>query len=255
VAEVGTAGVAARAESRNGDGGGRNGHRPRGPVRRRPLPGGRAVVGGLLVAASAVGLFSVSTKAQGGPRETYVVARHEIAPGTRLTAADLTGLRMDLPAELAGRAFREPGTLVGATVIVPLAAGELVQASAVVDKASDPSSREITFAVPRATLAASMEEGERIDVVATYGTGVDAYSTVVVDQALIVSLDRGRDRVGAGDDAAVTVAIDSAVDAVALAHAVQLGRLTVVRATGATPVAAGAQQPFRQSAPTIPARP
>ncbi|MFN2505429.1 MAG: SAF domain-containing protein [Acidimicrobiales bacterium] len=211
-------------------------------------------MGGLLVAAAAVGLYAASSTASGGPRHSYVVARHGVAPGTRLSAADLNRLPLDLPPALAQRAFRDTGTLEGATVVAPLAAGELVQASAVVAKSSAPGSREITFAVPRATLAPTLEGGERIDVVATFGTGVDAFSSVVSRQALVVGLDRGRERVGAGDDAAVTVAIEDPAEAVALAHAIQLGRLTVVRATGAAP-SRGSDAAFRQPAPNGAGRP
>ena len=207
-------------------------------------------MGGLLVAASAVGLFSLSSRAQSGPRQSYVVARHAVAPGARLSAADLTRVALDLPPTMQRHAFREVRTLVGATVVAPLAAGDLVQASAVVAKPSDPASREITFGLARPTLAASLEQGERVDVVATYGSGADAYSTVVLRQALVVGLERGRDRVGGGDDAAITVAVEDPDDAVALAHAVQLAKLTVVRATGATPLAGGPPS-YRQPAPSV----
>lgn len=255
----GAVGMAERAtgvqpEAGNAAGGRSNGHRPPAPARRRPLPGARAVVGGLLVAAAAVGLYAASSSASSGPRHSYVVARHGLAPGARLTPADLSRLPLDLPPALAQRAFRDTRTLEGATVVSPLAAGELVQASAVVAKSSAPGSREITFTVPRATLAPTLEQGERIDVVATFGTGVDAFSSVVLRHALVVGLDRGRERVGAGDDAAVTVAVDDPGEAVSLAHAIQLGRLTVVRTTGATPAGAS-DTGFRQAAPTGGGRP
>ena len=239
--------MAGRADTVEADGGHRNGHRPRRPSRRRALPGGRAVVGGLLVAASAVGLFSLSTKAQSGPNQSYVVVRHEVAPGARLSETDLTRLPLDLPPELERHAFKETRTLIGATVIAPLAPGDLVQASAVVAKPSEPGSREVTFGVARETLAANLKHGERIDVVATYGAGADAYSAVVLRQALVVGLDRGRERVGSGDDAAVTVAVEDPDDAVALAHAVQLAKLTILRATGAAPPAG--QPEYRQPQP------
>jgi predicted secreted protein len=234
MAETGLA-VRTEADARNGQ---RNGHGPAATAaaRRRAVPGGRAVLGGLLVAAAVVGLFYASTRTQAPPRQTYVVARRAIAPGTRLGRDDLGRIAIDLPPAVAARAFHDPDTVVGATAIAPLAAGELVQASAVVAKPSAPASREVTFAVPKTTVSSSLEEGERIDIVATYGTGSDAFSTVVLRQALVVGLDRGRDSVGSDSDVSVTVAVDDATDTVALAHAVQLAKLTVVRATGATPV-------------------
>ena len=229
----------------------RNGHRAdapsrRAPNRRRSVPAGRAVLGGLLVAASVVGLFYASTRTESGPKQSYVVAARAVAPGTRLAAADLRRVAIDLPPAMAGRAFRDPAALEGATAIAPLAEGELVQASAVVAKSSAPASREVTFAVPRSTVTPALEQGERVDIVATYGSGADSFSTVVLRQALIVTLDRGRERVGDQGDATVTVAVDDPADVVALAHAVQLAKLTVVRATGA---ASGSPPVFRQPSP------
>lgn len=203
--------------------------------RRRSVPGGRAVLGGLLVATAAVGLYAASSQGGGGPHQSFVVARHAIPPGTRLGASDLARVPMDLPPTLASRAFRDPQSLVGATVIAPLNENELVQSSAVVSKPSSPPSREVTFPVGRETISASLEEGERVDVVATYGAGADSFTTVVLRQALVVTLDRGRASVGNSGDAVVTVAVDDPNDALALAHAVQLAKLTLVRSTGAAP--------------------
>lgn len=228
-------GVAPRAEDER-----RNGQRPggRGPVRARgrSVPGGRAVLGGFLVAAAVVGLFWASSR-ESGPSQLYVVAAHDLAPGTRLGAGDLRRQPLDLPPSLAGRAFTDEAALEGSVAIGPLAAGELVQASAVVAKPSSPSSREVSVAVPAATLPPGLETGERIDVVATFGAGGDAFSTYVVRQAQIVGLDQvGRDE----RDTTVTVALDDPNEAIALAHASQQAKLTVVRATGAPPVAANA---------------
>ncbi|MGH9278743.1 MAG: SAF domain-containing protein [Acidimicrobiales bacterium] len=239
-------GVAVRTDEER-----RNGHRPAGPAgprrrngRSRPVPGGRAILGGFLVAAAVVGLFWASTR-ESTPNQLYVVAARAVAPGARLTAADLTRQPLDLPPALAERAFRDVRAIEGSTTIAPLAVGELVQASAVVAKPSGPASREVSFAVPGATLSADLEKGERIDVVATYGVGGDAFSTYVVRQALIVNLGRGArdDR-----DTTVTVALDDAADAIALAHATQQAKLTVVRATGAAPVAANTPA-FRSTGP------
>jgi len=245
--------MAQTATGTRGDRASSNGHRRQPAGRRRGVPGGRAVLGGFLVAASVVGLFYASTRTEAGPERSYVVARRDVPPGAKLQAADLVRLAIDLPPATAARAFTEPDVLVGTTVIAPLAEGDLIQASTVVAKPSDPSSREVTFAVARSTLAEGLEPGERIDVVATYGSGDDAFTTVVLRSALVVGLDRGdRPRVGDGREASVTVAVDDPADAVAVAHAVQLAKLTVVRATGAAPYPGTA--PTFRPAPAVPGR-
>ena len=227
---VGTVATQASPD-RSADPGGRPARTVR---RRRGLPGSRAVVGGLLVACAAVGLFAAASRNGGGPSHSYVVARHDLAAGARLQASDLAVTPMDLPPDLGERAFESPQPLLGATLVAPLGAGELVQASAVVARRSDAASRELTFTLERGHLGSGIKEGERADVLATYGSGNDAFTTVVVRQALLVGIDRPRT---AGDGpTTVTVAIDDPADALALAHALQLGKITVVRATGAPPL-------------------
>lgn len=202
--------------------------------RRRGLPGSRAVVGGLLVAASAVGLFAAANSSGDGPTHLYVVAREELAAGTRLEASHLELMPMELAPAVRARSFDNADPLIGTTLVAPLAAGELVQASAVVARRGDSASRELSFTVERGRLGTGVKQGERADLLATYGTGNDAFTTVVVRQAVLVTIERPR----AGDPGStiVTVSVEDAADALALAHALQLGKVTVVRATGAPPL-------------------
>lgn len=220
---------------------GRAGDAPDPPVRavrrRRGLPGSRAVVGGLLVASAGVGLFAAASGSRAGPGQSYVVARHDLATGTRLQASDLQLLPLDLPEAVRSRAFDSTRPLLGATVVAPLAPGELVQASAVVARRGDTASRELSFTLERGRVGAGIKQGERADLLATYGTGADAYTTVVVRQAQLVAIERPRSSGGDSGPATVTVAVDDPADALALAHAIQLGKITLVRATGAPPLA------------------
>ena len=221
------------AASRSGDGGAAE--RPARTVRRRRgLPGSRAVVGGLLVAASAVGLFAAASRSDDGRAHPYVVARHDLAAGTRLEPSHLDMVPMELAPAVRARVFDRSEPLLGTTLVAPLGAGELVQASAVVARRTDSASRELSFTLERGRLGTGVKQGERADLLATYGSGGDAFTTVVVRQAVLVGIERPR----TGDSGAtlVTVAVDDAADALALAHALQLGKITVVRATGAPPL-------------------
>jgi Flp pilus assembly protein CpaB len=204
--------------------------------RRRGLPGSRAVVGGLLVAAAAVGLFAAASRTGGGPHHSYVVARHDLAAGARLQASDLAVAPMELAPELRARTFESVQPLIGATLVAALGPGELVQTSAVVSRRGDAASRELTFTLDRGRVSAGIKDGERADLLATYGTGTDAFTLVVVRQALLVGIDRPRTSAGDNGPATVTVSVDDPADAVALAHAIQLGKITLVRATGAPPL-------------------
>lgn len=204
--------------------------------RRRGLPGSRAVVGGLLVAAAAVGLFAAATRSSGAPTTTYVVARADLSAGTRLQASDLELVAMELAPAVRGRAFDSVQPLVGATLVSPVGAGELVQSSTVVSRKADTASRELSFILDRGRVGTGIKQGERADLLATYGTGNDAFTVVVVRQALLVAIDRPRTTSGDSGPTTVTVAVDDPTDALALAHALQLGKVTLVRATGAPPL-------------------
>src|SRR5437764_3977477 len=140
-----------RAASPSGDGAAApvDGARPL--RRRRPLPGGRAVVGGFLVMTAAVGIFAAYTGATTGHGVSYVVARRSLAVGQRITAADLTTAPMVLSPTIGSElAFRDPGRLVGALVVGPVQGGELIQASSVVAGADAMGDRQLSFPIAAA---------------------------------------------------------------------------------------------------------
>lgn len=215
---------------------GGNGGRPpvRGPRplrRRRSLPGSRAVVGGFLVAAALVGLFAAYTRVEAGPSQSFVVARHPLAAGTRLEASDLVLESMELPARARARAFGRVADLVGTTLLAPLAQGELFQASSVAATPPGGAARTVSFPVDRGRLG-RIKQGERVDVVATYGTGTEAYTAVVLREALVTEIDRGGSSLGDSGSTIITVALDDPADELAMAHALQLAKLTVVVTSG-----------------------
>ncbi|HUP87216.1 MAG TPA: SAF domain-containing protein [Acidimicrobiales bacterium] len=203
--------------------------------RRSTLPTGRAVVGGFLVAVAALGIFAAWSSASAGPTTTYVVARRDLPIGSRLTADDLTSLPMDLPEVVAARAvFRTEALLLGATTVGPVRRGELVQASDVVRKRSAPPELEVSFELDSArALAGTLRAGERVDVLATFGAGGDTYTVAVVRQALVLDAGHGSGRLADSDRDVISVAVTSAQDALALTHALNAGKVTLVRATGA----------------------
>src|SRR4051794_15370230 len=130
--------------------------------RRGTLPTGRAVVGGFLVAVAAFGIFVAYERATKGPTTQYVVARHDLPVGTRLTADDLTALPMQLPDVVArNAAFTGEAALVGATTVGPIRRGELVQAGDVVKKkGGTPTDLELSFEIDRAkALAGTLRPG------------------------------------------------------------------------------------------------
>jgi Flp pilus assembly protein CpaB len=186
---------------------------------------------------------------EGGPSHSYVVASRPIAAGTRIQAADLTTEPMDLPRRVQARAFDAPAVLVGATAVTKLEVGELVQPSAVVAKGGDDPGRELSFPVERGRLSSTLEEGERVDLLATFGSGNESFTTVVLRNAQVVSIERAKPGLGDNGAAVLGVTVDDDNDEVALAHAIQQGKLTVVRTTGASPATGRPEQPSAAAFP------
>ena len=207
------------------------------PLKRRStLPSGRAVVGGFLVALSALGIFAAYSRATAGPTTSYVVARSDIPVGTRLTADDLTLLPMELPPVVAGSAvFDGEEPLVGATTVGPIRRGEIVQAGDVVKKRSGAEELEISFAIDSSrALAGTLRPGERVDVLATFGAGGETYTVTVVRQARILETSTDGNALADGASEVISLALQSSDEALALSHAINAGDVTLVRSTGAT---------------------
>jgi Flp pilus assembly protein CpaB len=222
----------ASRQSAGPNGGGR-------PLRRRKaLPGSRAVVGGFLVALAAVGIFAAYTGATGDDRRTFVVARHDLPMGHRITSADLATLPMDLPPALEDRAARDPAQLVGAVVVGPLGKGELVQASDIVTVGE--TGPQVSFPIESArALDGRLRVGELVDVVATYEGGGEGQTTVVVRNARVVDRSKPGGSLGDGGKEVITLAVGSRADTLAVAHASQAGKVTLVRVTGQQPPGTG----------------
>src|SRR5687768_13969768 len=201
--------------------------------RRRPLPGNRAVVGGFLVAVAIVGTFATVSSAGDDHRITLVVARDDLAVGDRITADDLAVARLDVPPFVRARAFRSTDQLLGATVLGPIARGELVQASTVSRESKAPPGLQVSFPVEAArAVDGTLREGEAVDVLVTYGQGETATTEPVARGARVV---RTRTPGGVlGDDRTlvVTLAVSTADDAAAVAHAANAGEVTIVRTGG-----------------------
>jgi Flp pilus assembly protein CpaB len=101
----------------------------------------------------------------------------------------------------------------------------------------------MSFPIPRSrAVGGSLVAGDRVDVLSVHRTsGRSGY--VAADVQVLAFSTRGSGPLQGSDDASVTIAIDSA-GAARVAAALEVGTITLVRATGATPL--------RQDAPFDP---
>ena len=204
--------------------------------RRRGLPGGRAVVGGLLVAVSLIAIFAGYLGATSDAQVLFAVARNDLTVGDVIAPGDIAMVPMDLPADITGsRAFTDPDALIGATVLGPIAKGELVQAAAVLRREGDGTNGpQVSVALPSSrAVGGSLVPGELVDVLATYGTGVDAYTLTVVREARVVRVDEAGGALSDGASLVVTLEVSTHDDARAISHSSSAAEVSVVRSAGA----------------------
>src|SRR5690606_1150843 len=124
------------------------------------------LVGALLVAASAVGLYLAAVPEDDEPGAPIVVAAADLRPGQLIEPAHLAVERGLLPA--GARPFGSVEELLGRVVLGPVAAGEVVQPAAVSADAATTSQREVALSLPRDQVAVGrLRVGDRVDVFVT----------------------------------------------------------------------------------------
>ena len=204
--------------------------------RRRPLPGGRAVLGGFLVAVAVVGTVAAQNASSGPPSTRYVVAAAALPAGRAIGPSDLTTRAIDLPEPLAQRAYQEARSLLGRVLAATLAEGELVQGSSLAQQGPVAGEREVSFSSdPTRSLGQRVAPGDVVDLYTTSGQGEASRTTLVVSSVRVI--DRQSRQGAAGF--IFTVALADPDDVESLVAAAAAGSLTVVRATAAAKPAPG----------------
>ncbi|MSO87888.1 MAG: hypothetical protein EXQ71_10275 [Acidimicrobiia bacterium] len=197
--------------------------------RRRRLPGGRAVVGGLLMAVAALGVFVAYSHASARPTEPVVVASTQLLVGETITAEDVHLVEADLPAEVATSTFGTAEDVIGRIALGPVGEGEIVQAGLVTNDVSGGARHEVAVTLPRAQMAVGrLKQGERVDLFVTYNDATE----LVVRSAEVVQIGSSADGSITSDrEVELVVAVPSGDAVTALVDALRTGDVTVVRST------------------------
>ena len=197
--------------------------------RRRSLPGGRAVVGGLLMAVAAVGVFVAYTRASERPTTAVAVASTRLLAGATITAGDVDLVEADLPAEVARHTFGAAEDVIGRIALGPIADGEIVQAGMVTDDVNGGARHEVAVTLPRAQVAVGrLKQGERVDLFVTYN---DATELVVRSAEVVQIGSSGDGSITSDREVELGVAVPSGDAVTALVDALRTGDVTVVRST------------------------
>lgn len=203
---------------------------PAAASRGRLVPGGRAAVGGLLVTMSVLGTYSAHRAAVAPPTTRYVVAARDLDPGHVITSSDLRFVAVDLPGTL-GRsaAFTDPTRVIGSATIGPVGKGELLQALGLTAP-HDRKGHRLSFPLEAAfALDGTLRPGDRVDVIATFGQGLDAVTEVIARQAMVVSTSGNDAVLGRSEQAVITLDLTTRREAVTVAHAIRVGKVSLMR--------------------------
>jgi Flp pilus assembly protein CpaB len=197
--------------------------------RRRALPPGRAVAGGLAVALAVVVVFAGWVDARGASARTWVVASSALPAGTRLTAADLTTATLRLgDGPAASSAFGRPSALIGRSLAVAVTPGELILRSEVPAATTGASLRPVAVSIAPGDLV-DLAAGDLVDVLETAGTAPDTRTTVVVRGARVLSTAQpSSGLLGSGGDDIVTLGEATLAEVTATVSAEHAGTLDVV---------------------------
>lgn len=202
-------------------------------TRRRSLPGSRAVVGGLLVTASAVGLFAAYGSANSGPSTSYVVTTRAIAEGEQLRAGDLATAPIDLPDAQRAITFAagDLRALVGTVATAPLRPGTLLQETFVA-RAAEAGRAEVSVPVAPANAMNGVGlVGSFVDVVVSRTVSGEPVVEVVAERVEVVDKVEPGQSLGNSGELIIVLAVDPE-DAPAVAGAAASGTVSLVRTDG-----------------------
>ncbi|QYG93686.1 hypothetical protein HC251_15485 [Iamia sp. SCSIO 61187] len=209
------------------------------------------MVGGLLVAVAAVGIFAAVSGAGRGPSTRYYVAARDIAPGSTLGPDDLEAVAIEVPDRLEGRVFSDPDALVGAIAVGPLSEGELIQAGGLAT-GTDAEIPTFSVAVAQADAnAGELSRGDYVHVLATYGTDTSATTVTLSADARVVSLSEDDDSLAAAGQVVVRLQVPTAEERIAIVNASTAGKISLIRVSGAEDV--DVAEVFRPSVEVDPA--
>ena len=201
---------------------------------RKPLFGGRAVLGGLLIALAVIGSYLLATGSSAGGRQPFVVMVRDVSPGSRIQAADITTIQMSLTDAVARQSFDSTGRVVGAITLSPLRAGQLVQAASLSFKQSDQYQPEVSFSIPSSrAVGGELRPGETVDVLTTDKGSPDPPARTAVTGAVVVRIaPASGNSIGRSGELTVTLALQDKLQASTLIAAVDSGPVTLIRTTG-----------------------
>jgi Flp pilus assembly protein CpaB len=191
-----------------------------------------------MVLAGALGvLLTLSVLRAADDTHPMLAAARDIAPGTVIDSRALRVTSVHVDAAVGATLFDGTAleSLNGRVAVEHISAGSLVARTSVRTATAGGVPRAMSFPIPRSrAVGGAVVVGDRVDVLAVRrNTGRSGY--VATDVQVLAFSSRGSGPLEGSDDASVTIAVDSDA-ATRVASALEVGTITLVRATGATPL-------------------
>jgi Flp pilus assembly protein CpaB len=204
------------------------------------------IVAGLLGA-----VLTLSVLRSADDTRTVLVAANDIVPGTVFEADAVRTAQINASDDVLASLYApdDLAALEGRVATASIASGALVTRDAVRAATEGKAVRSMSFPIPSAhAMGGALDTGDRVDILAVRTDGVDA--GYVMTDVEVLAVDRGRGGpLGTPEDITLTVAVDSD-GAVRIASALEQGTVTLVRSTGAAPIAASEETPEADAAVT-----
>jgi Flp pilus assembly protein CpaB len=180
----------------------------------------------------------------GNHTKQYVVAAKTLAEGTIIGPGDLTTAAVRLPAGTAASAFAQTAPLIGRAVVATVLPGELIEASMLSAPGSAPTLRPVTVPVDPDSVS-RLSAGDRVDVLATQGSGAGAGPaaavSVVVRGASLIGVSQSNPGLLSGSSSATlaTIGVGNLSEVEAVVGAAHAGTVVLVQAEPSDGAGAG----------------
>jgi Flp pilus assembly protein CpaB len=196
------------------------------------------VVAGLLGA-----ILTLSVLRSADDARPVLVAARDVVPGTMIDAGTLRTARVDASDQVLASLYapEDLDDLEGRVATAPIAAGGLVTRDVVQRAEAGAAVRSMSFPIAAAhAMGGVLDTGDHVDILAVERDGADA--GYVMTDVEVLAVDNGHGGpLGTPENITVTIAVDSD-GAVRLASALERGTVTLVRSTGAAPIAHAASE-------------
>ena len=197
----------------------------------------RVLIGSLLIVVAVFGLSWSFSNQSGISMVLMVVPKRTISPYQPISIGDLSTIRVPTRSQFSTLFISSSNSLLGDQALVTLEPNEPITQSEVAPIIHN-ADRELTLEVPSArAVEGSLSPGDRVDVLATYGSGPTANTITAGRSVLVLAVSQLASSFSSSSPKtiSVTLAVSSFDEMMAIAQGQVAASITLVRSTGAAP--------------------